>query len=265
MSSNEQQIIEKYTNGNREDGRAAQSRTSSLEFHYTKKHLAEYIRADARILEVGCGTGHYGMYYADKCREYVGIDLVPAHIGFFREKIAAAGLTNVSCRVGDATDLCGIADGSFDVVLCLGPVYHLPPEEAERVFAECRRVCRTGGILAFAYIAPLGVYAGGCIYDDWRDIYPNEKANEFVLEKGTDDLRPGLFYFATPEEMEARAQRCGLEKLKNRGTDFLITRKIVDDMSEERFAVMRPLCDAMAESESCTGMSNHALLVCRKV
>ena len=74
-----------------------------------------------------------------------------------------AGLTNATGRVGDATQLGEIPDDSFDVVCCFGPLYHLPPEERELVFAECRRVCRPGGVLAFAYICQIGVYAAACV------------------------------------------------------------------------------------------------------
>lgn len=140
-------------------------------------------------------------------------------------------------------------------------MYHLPPNERGRVFAECARVCRNGGILAFAYINKIGVYAGACIVDSR---YPNELANQRVLESGVDDLRPDTFYFSTPEEMEVSAAKHGLRKIKDLGTDFFVTMNIVDPMSDEQFEIMRPLYDQMTSHESCTGMSNHALLVCRK-
>ncbi len=260
MSKNEKQLIEQYRLGN-EDGRAASSRSTNLEFHYTKKHLHGLIQKTDRVLEVGCATGYYGLYYAGSCQDYVGIDIVPEHIDLFRQKIAQRRLNNVSCRVGDATSLKGVGDNSFDVVLCLGPMYHLPPRERELVFAECARVCKQDGVLAFAYINKVGVYAGACILDSR---YPNELANQCVLENGTDDLRPELFFYTTPEEMASRAASYGLHKIKNLGTDFFFLMNLVNEMNDEEFERMRPLYDQMTSYESCTGMSNHALLVCRK-
>jgi len=73
---------EDYTTRAGEDSRATSSRSASLEFHYTKKILDSFICRDSRILEVGCGTGYYGFHYADKCKEYLGIDLFPHHIQF---------------------------------------------------------------------------------------------------------------------------------------------------------------------------------------
>ena len=260
MSSNEHRIIEQYSFGE-EDGRDALSRSSRLEFYYTKKHLDGMITKTDRVLEVGCATGYYGFYYAGQCQEYLGIDVVPDHIKIFKQKIAASQMNNIACQVGDATNLKGINDDSYDVVLCLGPMYHLPPNEREFVFAECTRVCKTGGIIAFAYINKVGVYAGACILDS---CYPNELANKCVIENGTDDFRPDVFYYTTPEEMNISALRYGLSKIKNLGTDFFIPANIVNSMSDEQFELMRPLYDQMTSYESCTGMSNHALLVCRK-
>jgi ubiquinone/menaquinone biosynthesis C-methylase UbiE len=260
MSTNENIMLEFYSLG-KEDSRATLSRSSSLEFYYTKKHLEGLIELTDRVLEVGCATGHYGMYYSDKCKEYVGVDLVPLHIELFKKRISDSKLSNVSCSVGDATNLEGISDNSFDVVLCLGPMYHLPQEERELVFAECTRVCKSGGVLAFAYINKIGAYAGACILDNR---YPNDHANKCVLENGTDDLRSETFFFSTPEEMNENAAKHGLSKIKNLGTDFFVTMGVADSMSDEQFEIMRPLYDQMTSHESCAGMSNHALLVCRK-
>jgi ubiquinone/menaquinone biosynthesis C-methylase UbiE len=264
MSSNYDKILARYAQGKGEEGRESESRTNALEFYYTKKHLDGYITKDKRVLEVGCGTGYYGLYYADCCLEYVGIDLILQHIEIFNKKIAENKFANVSCQVGDATNLENIPDNWFDVVLCLGPMYHLPPDERNLVFAECNRVCKTDGIAAFAYITSVGTYAGSCVYDKWREIYPNAKTTEFVFEQGTDDERPGLFYFTMPEEIETAAAKYGFTKIKNLGTNFQFAMKIVDDMSDERFELMKPIYDRMASHESCTGMSGHALLICKK-
>ena len=264
MSSNQERILQKYGDGTKENRRAEKSRSGSLEFRYTKQHLEGFITKTDRVLEVGCATGYYGMYYADKCREYVGIDIVPGHIEIFQCKIHEAGLNNVSCRVGDATDLSEIPDRTFDVVLCLGPVYHLPPDEQNKVMAECSRVCRDGGVVAIAYLNSVGEYAGCCVHDEWRAHYPNERANELVLNQYVDDVHEGIFFFTMPERIEADAAQYGLAKIKNLGTHFLTMMSVVNNMTDEQFALLEPLYDQMVSSESCTGMSNHALLICRK-
>ena len=98
------------------------------------------------------------MHFSDKCKEYVGVDITPENIALFNEKVKAQGLRNVKGLIGDATNLSNISDNYFDVVLCLGPLYHLPPDERELVFAECRRICKNNGIVVFSYISKIGVY-----------------------------------------------------------------------------------------------------------
>ena len=245
-----------------EDARATSSRSNGLEFHYTKKAMSEFITSRSRVLEIGCGTGYYGMYFSDKCSEYIGIELYQPHVDIFNRKIKESGLTNVSCQQGNALNLAKINNNCFDVVCCFGPMYHLSQKDREIVFAECARVCKPGGIAAFAYINKLGVYAGACILDEAR--YPNKETNDYVLRQGTDDLRPGVFFFTTPEEMEETAKKHGLIKIRNMGTDFFITMGVVDKMNDEKFEAYMELANEMVKHESCTGMSNHALLICRK-
>ena len=48
------------------------------------------------------------------------------------------------------------------------------------------------------------------------------------------------------------------------GKDSYITMDVVDKMDGEKFELYMALSDEMVKHESCTGMSNHALLVCRK-
>jgi len=263
MSEKVLAYYEDYTNRSGEDNRATSSRSASIEFHYTKKILDTFINKDNRVLEVGCGTGYYGMYFADKCKEYVGVDLFPNHIEIFKRKIQDSGISNLSCSIGDATKLEGIEDNGFDVVLCLGPMYHLPPDIRELVFAECKRVCRPGGIIAFAFINKIGTYFAACIHDDLRNNYPNQKANEAILKQGiNDDDNP--FFFTTPEEMEAAATRHGLSKIRIAGLDFFSLTAIADKMIDEKFEFYLELLDEATSCESCAGMSEHALLICKK-
>ena len=261
MASNERLIHQRYKSV-AEDGRESMSRASGLEFHYTKKVISEYIKKDSRVIEIGCGTGYYGMFLADKCGEYVGVDLTSENIELFKNKIKDSGLKNISAQVGDATNLISIADKSFDVVLCLGPMYHLPPEEREVVIAECKRVCKTGGNVIFAYINKTGAYLKGVLIAPER--YPNKTANAFILEKSIDDMNPNLFFYNMPEEIAARAKAHQLTVLKNVGVNFALHDQLINDMSDEQFEAWMELNDFFCRYESCTGLSIHALLICRK-
>lgn len=266
MSSNERLLREKYTDPEREEARSKTSRAEVLEFHYTKKILGEYINLDSTVAEIGCATGYYAMAFHDNCKEYTGVDLSPTHIEFLNGKIKENGIANVKTYVGDATRLDFLADKTFDVVLVLGPMYHLTHEDRELAFKESVRICKDGGITAYAYFPPTGVYARACVAENGLiGAYPNKFANECLFQKGFSDTSPDMFFFTMPEAIASDAERHGLRIIKNAGVNFMFNAATVNNMTDEQYEAWLEIADFMCESPSCTGLSEHSLLVCEKV
>ncbi|GHU57718.1 SAM-dependent methyltransferase [Spirochaetia bacterium] len=263
MAINEKLIRDRYSNAEREDNRATRSRAYGIEFYFTKKILDKYINLESNVIEIGCGTGYYGMYLADKCKNYTGIDITEENIKVFENKIMNKSLKNVNALVGDATNLNNITDNYYDVVLVFGPMYHLCPEERDMVFKESKRICKNDGIIIYAYINKLGAYLQPGILGK-PDVYPNKKANEYLLEKETDDIMPGIFYYTTPHGISNRAKYYGLNVIKNVGVDFLFNMDQINNMDEEKYKYWIEFSEYMCSDESCTGLSIHALLICKK-
>ena len=247
-----------------EQKRAYTSRADEIEFIYTKKLLDKYIKPADSVIELGCGTGYYGIYLADKCAGYHGVDLVTKHIKTFDTIIKERQLTNLSASVGDATDLAKNDSGSFDVVLVFGPMYHLPPTQRAEVMRESTRLCRQGGVIMFAYINKTGAYIRVCLDKALNENYPNKTTNEYVLQREVDDILPDVFFFTMPEDIEREATSQGLRVLQNSGVDFAFNASEINGMSVDKYAAWIQIMDCMHESESCTGASNHAVLVCQK-
>lgn len=254
-------IISNYE-GFDEDKRAYGTKAEQIEFLYTKQLLNQYVKPSDSVIEVGCGTGYYGFYLSDKCRDYHGVDLTPKHIAQFRAGIDAKGLSNISASVGDATNLSDIADSVYDLVLVFGPMYHLPKEERTKVISESVRICKSGGIVMFAYINKIGAYLRGCIDISLKERYPNKRANEMVLGQGVDDVLPEVFFFTMPEEIEADVAAGGLNVIRNAGVDFTFNASDINAMDEKKYKAWKEIMDYMFQSESCTGVSNHAVLIC---
>ena len=262
VALNAPKIISRYGDGTREENRSSGDRSDYLmEYKYTKRILDRYIATGSTVLEIGCGTGYYGRYLADKCSHYTGVDITPGNIDVFNKKVAELGLSNVKGFTGDAINLEEIADDSFDVVLNFGPLYHLPPAERELVFKESKRVCKSQGIVMFAYINKIGVYLGRCLNEPEK--YPNRQKNVSILKKGMDDTREDIYWFAMPEEMEDAAVRNGLIVVENLGVDFVFVPQM-HESAEENKESWEELSDFLCASESCAGFSNHAVMVCKK-
>jgi SAM-dependent methyltransferase len=95
-----------------------------------------------RILDLGCGPGHYAGRLAELGHEVVGLDLDPQMIVAARSGHPAADFI---CR--DMSDLEGLAPPAFDLAFCLGNVAaHLPRERVPRFLERLAAILRPGGI-----------------------------------------------------------------------------------------------------------------------
>jgi ubiquinone/menaquinone biosynthesis C-methylase UbiE len=148
-----EEIAAYYQKGVERDRLSAGS--GALEFVRTCALLERYLpKPPAFIVDVGGGPGRYAVWLADRGYRVHLVDPVPLHV---EQALAAAksrsGASLVAAELGDARAL-PLPDGSADVVLLLGPLYHLT-ERAERLKAlvEARRICRPGGVIVAAAIS----------------------------------------------------------------------------------------------------------------
>lgn len=91
----------------------------------------------ARLLDVGCGTGHYVAEYRRRGYDVAGVDGSP-------EMLDHARRLNPGCdlRLADVDDL-PFGDGTFDHVLCIEVLRYLP--DPSRCLHEMARVLKPGG------------------------------------------------------------------------------------------------------------------------
>jgi len=272
MSTTQEKIRAFYTRDPaKEDARNKWSRADGMEFRHTKLLLDPYITPDKDVVEFGCATGHYAEHWHDKCRSYLGVDIVQENVDFFNAK----GLSNARAQLGDATNCPEFANNSFDAVLCLGPMYHLPEDERALAMSEMARICRPGGTLAFAYINKVGPLMGAMTnrmlrgklpwykrLHWYQTYYPNRKGNECVFAGVNDTDAP--FFFTMPEEMEPLAARCGLRVLRNAGVKITLNIDQINHMDDEQYACWLEFAEYMLQFPSVTGMAGNALMICEK-
>jgi len=86
----------------------------------------------ARLLEVGCGTGHWSRFFSDHGFDVTGIDISPAMI-----KVAQAkNIPNASFQVADAHSL-PFTDNSFDITAAVTTLEFV--NDAKSVLKEMAR------------------------------------------------------------------------------------------------------------------------------
>jgi len=111
--------------------------------------LDRAIPADARIVEIGCGTGQMSLYLATADRIVVAADLARAPLRLAADAARRFGLDRVQLIECDLFTP-GLRRAAFDVVLSSGVLHHTPNPRA--AFASLARLARPGGIIV------LGLY-----------------------------------------------------------------------------------------------------------
>jgi SAM-dependent methyltransferase len=96
-----------------------------------------------RVLDLGSGDGTTAVPSARLGAEVLGVDIARNLVEAGNRRAQAAGLSNLRFQQGDATDLSGLADKSFDLVVSIfGAMFAPRPTEVAK---EMVRVTRPGG------------------------------------------------------------------------------------------------------------------------
>ena len=100
---------------------------------------------DKAVLDLGCGTGEYALWYAMQgAKEVVGVDLSEGSLSIARERQAESRLRNVSFRSMDLLK-CDLPDNHFDYSYSVGVLHHTgAPTEG---FKHLARVTKPGGVI----------------------------------------------------------------------------------------------------------------------
>ena len=177
--------------------------------------------APKRILELGCTVGHTLLPFklAWPEAEVIGIDVSEPCLRYGAARAAALGAdVTFSQRNAEAT---GYPDASFDLVFSRILLHETGEGVVPRVFAECYRLLRPGGIMFHsdapqfdeldAYTASLRDWDIRCNAEPYMDVYyalPLERMFEeagFAREQMFRAFAPSLI---VAEGYEARETRC---------------------------------------------------------
>lgn len=101
------------------------------------------ITPPVRVLDLGCGDGTTAVPLAQLGADVVGIDIAANLVAAGNKRAAEAGLTRLTFQEGDACNLQGVSDDSFDLTLSVfGAMFAPKPFDVAR---EMVRVTKPGG------------------------------------------------------------------------------------------------------------------------
>ncbi|MFD8722502.1 class I SAM-dependent methyltransferase [Streptomyces sp. NPDC059629] len=255
-----------YYNEGKEDARLRDG-VGLLEFWRTQDVLRRLLpAAPARVLDVGGGSGVHAEWLAADGYAVDLVDPVPLHVA------QAARLPGVTARPGDARDL-PVGDAAYDVVLLLGPLYHLP-ERADRVRAltEARRAVRPQGVVVAATINRYAALHD--LLHEERYFEPGQRAvADAVSEDGrlASQWDGSLFttaYLAQPAETPAEFAEAGLAVDGQYGVEGIawLMGGVEEWLADpERRAAVLAATRRIESEPSLLGASGHLLTAGRSV
>lgn len=222
----------------------------------------------AVVVDVGGGPGVYATRLAQQGYRVYLFDIVPRHIEDARHGDDTGRL---NAELADARQI-PLADASADVVLLLGPLYHLV-ERADRIEAlqEARRILRPDGVLLAAGISRFASAIDGAVSDFLADpVFRQIVDGDLADGQHRNPTRhPHYFttaFFHRPEELLGEVQEAGfteVELLAVEGIGWAVPRlqQVLDD--DEARGRLLDLLRRIETEPALLGASPHLVAVAR--
>lgn len=250
--------------------------TGEFEFNRTMHYIRKYIKPRSTVLDLGGGPGRYTIELAKDGHTVYLADLSPSLIEYAKTKVKEYGVESSvpSINIINATDLSIYDDSIFDIVLALGPFYHLTAEdERQKAVLEINRVLKNNGIVIASFIPRLSGLAG---LINMASI----NIQRMSINNISETYRTGVFkneidrgfqegYYPYPNEIKSLFESTGLtciEMASLRGiacdkTELMLK---IKDCNEEIYKTFMEILDATANDESMVSCGSHALYIGKK-
>ncbi len=236
-------------------------RHGQVEYITSMKYIHKYLETmkDAKILDVGAGTGRYSIPLANEGYDVTAIELVKYNLGILKSKGS-----NVKAKQGTALDLSRFEEDTFDLTLVFGPMYHLYTfEDKLKALKEARRVTKKGGVILVAYLM-----------NEYSVITHGFKKNNIVkcLEEGklTEDFHTiskpeDLYEYVRLEDINKLNEAAEIERIQiiaaDGPADYM--RRELNAMDQETFDLFVQYHLSTCERPELLGASAHTLDILR--
>ena len=260
--------VVKYYENYREEDRITTNNARKIEFLTTIRKFDEVFKEKYEILDCAVGTGAYAFYLADKGHKLTATDITPRHISYIDEHLKEKPYS-METKVLDATDMYCFQDASFDVVLNMGPFYHLIDKKArKKCLEESLRVLKKGGYFVVAYIPRLYLNQMIAMLDVK---YVDEQLLSQIKTTGVlKHNDPNCFwtdtYYSSYDEMQELFRDNNLDVVMHFAQDGMspLFHNTVDMWNDEQFDTWLAYHLSVCAEKTIIDMSNHVVIIGKK-
>ncbi|MCR4675002.1 MAG: methyltransferase domain-containing protein [Lachnospiraceae bacterium] len=245
------------------------SRHGQVEYRLTMKYIIKELKeieekgkspSEIRIADIGAGTGRYAIPLSEMGYEVTAVEPVQHNLGVMKAK-----KSNVTCMKGNALKLKKLEEESFDLVLMLGPMYHLfTMEDKKQAMSEAKRIAKPGAVIFVAYLMnEYGVLTYGFKERHILEVLRDHRLDdEFSCSSSEEDLYDYVRIDVINELAESSGMKRKLLFTPDGPADYM--RRELNQLSEEEFEEFVRYVESICERQELIGAAAHTVDILQK-
>lgn len=181
--------------------------TVGIDMSKLRNAFAAYLPAEARVMDLGCGSGRDVMAFCDMGHDAHGLDASKELVELAKERL------EVRASVGDMATW--RASEPYDGIWCCASLIHLNEEEKKRFFGNLQYNLKPGGVIYISVKEGIetgtdeeGVYTSNCTAEELKS-FLNGAGCEILETVVTEDAmgRPGVKWLNVIAKKRGRYER----------------------------------------------------------
>lgn len=254
--------LEEYYNKFNEEKRLTR-RHGIVEYITSMKYIHQYLDEEkqAKIIDIGAGTGRYSVALAEEGYDVTAVELVKSNLGRLKAK-----KSSVKAYQGTAVNLKKFSDNAYDVTILFGPMYHLISHEDKlKALTEAKRVTKPGGVILVAYC--MNEYSILTYGFKERHVTECVEQGKFSKDFRCMPTEEDLYDYVRIEEINQLNEEAGLERIKIISPDGPANymRQVLHTLSEEEFELFLQYHLSTCERQDLIGAAAHTVDILRKI
>lgn len=247
----------RYYEQYQEDNRLTRDKSNYVEYLLTfnvVKALITTNNVKIKLIDVGCGTGRYSIALSKYCEQITACDIVDDSLKILQDKINHLGISNINILNENAMSLNSIQSNEFDIVLCMGPLYHLDKKnDRDLCLNEMARILKKGGVAVFSYLSTKAL---------WMNVVKGKMSmKEYLNIHDAASIPP--FYFSSPNKIIKELEEKGWQIKSHCAVDPIscFFPDIINSLNDDEYNLwLQKVKEKMFTSEYLQ-LSSHNILI----